>query len=88
MKQELREILLVNIARTQFEEAKAGRCVAVGVDHDVPGLRVVGHPLPSIVPLQAAVEILIKFLSSRTDHDQVAAPDIAGPARPLALALL
>merc|ERR1719219_1354787 len=71
----------------QFEEADPPSRIGVSVDHDVPGILVVAEPLPRVVSSLAAVEVLVELVPTGTDHHQVAAPGIAGPARPLAGAI-
>ena len=56
----------------------------VRIDHNVAGLCVVWHPLPSIVPLFAAVKVLVEFFPGGSEDDQVTAPGVTSPAFPLA----
>ena len=74
----------VVLCRRELEEAEAVSSIGVRVDHDVAGVLVVSEPLPGVVPSRRPVEVLVQFLPGGTDDDQVAAPGVAGPVRPLA----
>ena len=68
---------------SEFEEAEASLSVAVCVDHDVAVCLVVAEPLPGVVASLVAVEVLVQLFPGGTDHDQVAAPGVAGLVCPL-----
>ena len=73
----------VVLCRRELEEAEAVSSIGVRVDHDVAGVLVVSEPLPGVVASLVAVEVLVQLLPGGTDHDQVAAPGVAGPVCPL-----
>ena len=67
----------------QFKISEAPHCVWIQIDHDVPGLPVVGVPLPRVVAALVPVEVLVDRVSGgRVRHHQERAPRVAAPPSP------
>ena len=74
--------MLYSLDGRKFEEAETISSIGVSVDHDIPGVSIIAQPLPRVVPPSGPVEVLVELLPGGTGDHQVAAPGIAGPARP------